>query len=194
MKKDRLNNTIASVKTRLGLDRLQKREKKVLGAGGLFIVGFLLFQLAVSPYMKARERLGASVRKNESDLVDMRLLRQEYLGLKEKENDIKARLQRREAEFSLFSFLEEQTDAVDVKRLVTYMKPSRNVVDGGLAESTVEMRLEGIGLGQLVTFLAHVESREKVVAVQRISIHESAQNPGLLEVIVRLMTYEPDSR
>lgn len=191
MKKDKLKKRLVSIKSRLGLDRLQKREKRVLLAGLIFVLGFLILQLAVLPYMDARERLGASLRKNEKELVDIQLLRQEYLELKSKQSDIRSRLGKRAEGFSLFSFLEEKTTAINIKDRVTYMKPSRNEVDDGLTESIVEMKIEEIGLKQLVDFLAVIESRENVVAVQRISIQESSQREGLLDTVVRIMTYEP---
>ena len=193
MKKERLKKTFASVKSKLGLDRLQKREKRVLLAGGLFVAFFLIFQLVVSPYIKAREHLGASLRKNEKELVDIQLLRQDYLELQSRQNDIRERLGKRPAGFSLFSFLEEQTDAINIKDRVTYMKPSKNEVDGGLTESIVEMKVEEISLKQLVDFLVLIESKEKVVAVQRISVQKNSQNAEFLDSVVRIMTYEPSS-
>lgn len=190
MKSLNLRKRISKIKKKLGIDRLEQREKRILLFGGLFVAGFLVLQLVVFPYLEAREKLANSLQRKESELMDIQLLRQEYTALKSRQGDIEKRLEKRAAGFSLFSFLEEQAAGANVKNLVTYMKPSTNEIDEGFNESIVEMKIERVNLEQLVSFLKKIESDEMIVLVQRISIQENSQASGLLDSVLNIKTFE----
>ena len=190
MKKILSRGFLNKLKNKTGVDRLQKREKNVLLCGLIFVTGFLVFQLIIMPYVQQRSKLADSLRQKESALVDIQLLRQDYLEAKSRQGDIEQRLASRAGGFSLFSFLEEQAANAQVKERVTYMKPSSNEIEDGFAESIVEMKMEKVSLEQLVDFLIKIESDENVVLVQRISIQESSREEGLLDTVVRIKTYQ----
>ena len=97
---------------------------------------------------------------------------------------------RRDAGFSLFSFLEQQADTVRVKNRVTYMKPSTIDLDEGLQESAVEMKLERITLRQLIDFLDKVESVDKVVLVKRLAVQKNKKDNNVLDVVATIVTFE----
>ena len=185
-----LKKLFGGIRRKSGIDRLEKREKIVLFSGVIFVIAFIVFQSMIIPYLDARETMVRSLKKNETELVDIQLLRKEYLALKSRQGDIEKRLANRAAGFSLFSFIEEQAAATRVKDQVTYMKPSSNEIDEGFNESIVEMKVEQVTLEQLVSFLRRVESEEKIVSVQRISIQESGQDDGLLDTVINIKTFE----
>ena len=188
--KKKITKNIDALKKKSGLNRLQRREKRVLAVGLLFVIGFLVVHFCLLPYIDARNSLADSLKRKEADLVDIQLLKREYLELKSRQGDIENRLMKRTAGFSLFSFLEEQAAAVKVKDRVTYMKPSSNMIEEGFNESIVEMKIETITLQQLVDFLVKIESEKMVVVVQRISIQENSRENGMLDTVVRIKTYE----
>ena len=190
MKRVNLKQKISGARKRIGLDRLEKREKYILLFGIFFVVGFIVLQAMVLPYVEARQTMTRSLSRNESELVDIQLLRQEYLELKSRQGDIEKRLTARTPGFSLFSFLEEQAAATKVKNSVTYMKPTANEIDEGFNESIVEMKMERVTLDQLVAFLVKIESEEKIVSIQRISIQENGQEEGLLDTVLSIKTFE----
>ena len=190
MKRVNLKQKISGARKRIGLDRLEKREKYILLFGIFFVVGFIVLQAIVLPYVEARQTMTRSLSRNESELVDIQLLRQEYLELKSRQGDIEKRLTERTPGFSLFSFLEEQAAATKVKNSVTYMKPTANEIDEGFNESIVEMKMERVTLDQLVAFLVKIESEEKIVSIQRISIQENGQEEGLLDTVLSIKTFE----
>lgn len=190
MKRVNLKQKISGARKRIGLDRLEKREKFILLFGIFFVVGFIVLQAMVLPYVEARQTMTRSLSRNESELVDIQLLRQEYLELKSRQGDIEKRLTARTPGFSLFSFLEEQAAATKVKNSVTYMKPTANEIDEGFNESIVEMKMERVTLDQLVAFLVKIESEEKIVSIQRISIQENGQEEGLLDTVLSIKTFE----
>ncbi len=190
MKRVNLKQKISDARKRIGIDRLEKREKYILLFGVFFVLGFIVLQAMVLPYVEARQTMTRSLSRNESELVDIQLLRQEYLELKSRQGDIEKRLTKRTPGFSLFSFLEEQASATKVKSSVTYMKPTANEIDEGFNESIVEMKMERVTLDQLVAFLVKIESEEKIVSIQRISIQENGQEEGLLDTVLSIKTFE----
>ena len=190
MKRVNLKQKISAARKKIGIDRLEKREKWILLFGIFFVTGFIVLQAIVLPYMEARKTMTRSLSRNESELVDIELLRQEYLDLKSRQGDIEKRLAERTPGFSLFSFLEEQAAATKVKNRVTYMKPTANEIDEGFNESIVEMKMERVTLDQLVAFLVKIESEEKIVSIQRISIQENGQEDGLLDSVLSIKTFE----
>ena len=190
MKRFNLKQKISGARKKIGIDRLEKREKLILLFGIFFVAGFIVLQGVLLPYVEARKTMTRSLSRNETELADIQLLRQEYLELKSRQGDIEERLVERTPGFSLFSFLEEQAAATKVKDRVTYMKPTANEIDEGFNESIVEMKMERVTLDQLVSFLAKIESEEKIVSVQRISIQENGQEEGLLDTVLSIKTFE----
>ena len=185
-----MKKLLDKIRKKVGIEKLAKRERFILGFGVVFVTGFVLLQSLVLPYLEARETMIRSLNRNEKNFADIQLLRQEYLELKSKQVDIKKRLANRSSGFSLFSFIEERAAGTQVKDRVTYMKPSANVIEEGFNESIVEMKMERVTLDQLVSFLKEVESEEMIVSIQRISIQENSQDRGLLDTVIRIKTFE----
>jgi len=185
----KFDNLLASVRARLGLDQLSARERMVLLAAGVLVAAFLVYQLLVSPYMDARDRLLGSIESKKAELAQIRQLRQQYLDLRAEEGDIKSNLAKRSPGFTLFAFLDQQAESADVKPQIKYMKPSLVTGgDGALDESVVEMKLENVTLERLVEFLRLTESDENVVSIRRMSIQTSARDEGYLDVILQFVT------
>lgn len=180
---------IAELKDKSGFEKLDKREKLIVAIGIGFLLLFVILQFGISPYITAREKLDRSINRKQAELVELKALQQEYQNLKEQAGGIKEKLREREANFSLFSFLDAQATAAGIKELISYMKPSVIETDGELQESVVEMKLQQISLKQLVEFLKGIESPEKSVFVKRLSIQESGKEQGLLEVIMQIVTF-----
>ncbi len=180
---------ITEIREKSGFDTLEKREKTTVAIGIGFLLIFVISQFGVSPYLNARKKLNNSIEKKQSELVELKVLQQEYRGFKKQAGGIKEKLKGRESNFSLFSFLDKQASSAGIKELISYMKPSTVAGEEELLESVVEMKVQKITLKQLVDYLKLVESPDKVVSVKRISIQESGKEKGLLEVIMQIMTF-----
>ena len=70
------------------------------------------------------------------------------------------------------------------------MKPSSEEGEGDLREFMVEMKLQGVGLKQLVEFLLAIESEKDVVSVKRIAIQKNGTEGGRLDAVLQVATYE----
>ena len=183
-----LKRTLTGLRSRLGLDSLSARERLILLAGLVFVGAVLAYQLVVSPYLVAHDRLQKSLARKQQELVEIATLSREYAELRREEGGMKAVLAKREAGFTLFAFLDQQAEIAGVKAQIKYMKPSVADADEGFRESSVEMRLEGVALERLTEFLRLTEADDKVVSVRRLSIQASSREEGGLDVVLQIVT------
>ncbi len=173
-----------------GFESLSIRERRVVFWGVVFLVGFTVLQLAILPFFDARSRLQVSIAKKTQDLNAIQKLQQEYQQLKNEEGTIQQRIAQRGAGFTLFTFLDQQAEQAKVKKQINYMKPSKAPGDANFDESMVEMKLQQVTLEAMVGFLRLVESQKNVVFIRRISLQESGNEPGYLDSILQIVTFE----
>ncbi|WP_167495709.1 MULTISPECIES: type II secretion system protein GspM [Desulfosediminicola] len=178
-----------AIKDKAGIDQLSSREKLALALGVVVIVSLAVYQLAISPYLESRARLINSIERKKQELVQMQMMQQEYLELRKEEGGIKANLSKRPANFTLFTFIDQQAELSQVKEKINYMKPSVIAGDGELDESVVELKLQSVTLERLVEFIKQTESEQNVVSIRRISIQTSAREEGYLDVILQIATF-----
>jgi general secretion pathway protein M len=174
---------------RIGLLRLEPRERWVLAGGLLFLLLFFFWQFLLEPFFAARDHLAQAVARKEHDLVMMRELQQKYREQRESAGELTARLAARDPGFTLFTFVDRQAERAGVKRQISSIKPMSGEGDGPVKETSVEVKLQGVGLAGLVEFLLLVEAREAVVFVRRLALQESGVNSGLLEATLQIATY-----
>lgn len=172
------------------LQRLSKRERFLLAVGVLFVLGFVFHQLIADPFLTKKQRLERSLQKKAANVLEMKLLQKEYQQISENKRDIMGRLQSRSPEFSLFTFVEQQIDAVRMKERVTSIKPGVSDYQEGVRQALIDLKIEGIVLAQLVDFLASIESFDKVVFVERIVVQNNSREDGLLDVMLSVLTFE----
>jgi len=186
LKKDLLEN----IRRKSGIDSLDTREKRVLLGGVVFIFCFAVLQLVILPFWNSRANLETSIERKNGELVKIKQLQNEYRILKEQEGGIQARIAERHSGFTLFTFLDKQATKAQVKKQIKYMKPSIQEGDDNLNESMVEIKLQRTTLKDIVAFILLVESEENVVSIRRISIQESGNDQGYLDVILQIITFE----
>ena len=184
-----LRTLLHNARRKSGYDRLESRERLFLLLGVVFVVCFLIFQLVITPYLEARQILERSLQRRQNELLEMSILQKEYQDLMQRQGVITRRIEQRSPQFSLFSFLEQQTTAVKVRNRVTSMKPATTELEDGLEESSVEIKLDGITLKQLVDFLVRVESEENVILVKRLAVQKNQKESDLLDVVMNVVTF-----
>jgi len=172
------------------LQRLSRRERFLLAAGLLFVIGFVFHQLIAEPFLTNKQRLERSLHTKAANVLEMKLLQKEYQQISENKRDIMGRLQSRSPEFSLFTFVEQQIDTVRMKERVTSIKPGVSDYQEGVRQALIDLKIEGIVLAQLVDFLASIESFDKVVFVERIVVQNNSREDGLLDVMLSVLTFE----
>ena len=169
---------------------LSKRDRFALIIGGSLLLVFIVAQFMVFPLIDKRKRLRKTISSRQHAVQEMREMQLQYGQLDEQSNGLEQQLSQRSPSFSLFSFLEKMATQSKIKDHITYMKPSTVTGDGTLRQVMVEMKLQTIGLQQLVTFLKRIESPENVVTLKRISIQENKKTKGTLDVIMQVISID----
>ncbi len=167
---------------------LSKRDKATLLIGGIVLLVFVFVQFVMFPLFDRRKRLARSIASREQEIVEMKAMQQKYGQLHEQSNSLEKQLGARAAGFSLFSFLEKMATQSKIKDHIAYMKPSSMIGEGTLRQIMVEMKLQAIGIQQLVDFLNHIESPKDIVTVKRISIQENKKIEGSLDVLIQVIS------
>jgi general secretion pathway protein M len=170
--------------------KLSKREKSFVGIAACAIAIFLLAELVVFPFFERRDRVRRGLKAKEEALGEMAALAQEYEALREGSRRIEETLAKRKKGFTLFSFVEGAAADTEIKENIKYMKPSESQGSGSYREAMVEIKLEGITLKQLVSYLYLVESPENLISVKRISIKESQDEAGHIDTILQVVTFQ----
>lgn len=170
--------------------RLNRREKNIiLAACGLLIV-FSAFQFLIFPMTDKKERLQRVVQVKSGILNQVSQLAADYRVEKQKASSFKQLMDSRQKGFSLFSFLDRLAGQSGIKDRVAYMKPSSSSAKtSGYRISKVEVKLNGVDLRQLTSFLYAVETSENEVAVDRISISAAEKKENGLEVLILFETF-----
>jgi len=169
---------------------LSRRDKLSLIIGGSLLFVFIVVQFMMFPLIDKRKRLRKTIVSRQHAVQEMQEMQRQYGQLDEQSTGLEQQLSQRSPLFSLFSFLEKMATQSKIKDHITYMKPSTVTGDGMFRQVMVEMKLQTIGLQQLVTFLKRIESPENIVALKRISIQENKKTKGTLDVIMQVISID----
>ena len=173
------------------IKKLSKREKYAIYALSGAILLFILIQFIVFPSIDKRKRLKRTLQVKEDALLEMIALRSDYDAIEKRTNLAKVRFENREKGFTLFSFLDSLTGKARIKEYVTYMKPSTTVQkDNSYKISQVEMKLQGLTLQQLTTYLHMIETSKNIVYIKRLSISKTGEKESYIDVVLQVETVE----
>jgi len=169
--------------------RINPKEKRTLIVGGCALVALLVYVLVISPYMKAMDLMDRRIVRKTEELSEILALQQEYFRRREKTRVLEDMV-RSSPGFSLLSFLENLATKNKVKTQIAYMKPVTAPANEKYRESSVEMKLEGINLKQLVDYLYGIEQSEQPVRIKRLNIAKQKRK-AYLNVTLQASTFEP---
>jgi len=173
------------------LAKLSDREKIALGTGICFVAIFILLQAVVFPFVDARERFERRLASYTENLNEIKELRKRYLELQLRADMSQTQFDRRQRGFTLFSFLDKLAGQVDIKKRITYMKPSSTKQkDTPYSLSQVEMKLNGLTMEQITGFLYRIETSHNMIHVRRLSLSKKEEKEGLLDVLLQVETFE----
>ena len=63
------------------LQRLSRRERFLLAAGLLFVLGFVFHQLIAEPFLTNKQRLERSLHTKAANVLEMKLLQKEFIWI-----------------------------------------------------------------------------------------------------------------
>ncbi len=171
------------------LKQLNPREKLIIGMGLTTLAVILFVYACVFPLLEGRERSIHQVAAMEEELSDMRAYRNEYRQLQAAKRRTTDILNKRPADFSLFSYLDQLAGSTGLKTKIIYMKPStvKNAEEKN-TRSRVEIKLDEVTLEQISRFLYRIETSPHLINVPRLSIKQKQNESGFLETVLQVET------
>lgn len=171
--------------------KLTRREKTALFVAAGAICFLIVMQGIVFPAFDKRQRLERTLDAKIRMLQEMAVLKSEHDALTRETTLSKELFGNREKGFTLFSFLDRLTGDAGIKDRINYMKPSTLVQKNSpYKTSTVEMKIQGITIKQLILYLHKVETSKNGVFVTRLSISKTGDTQGFIDALLQVETTE----
>jgi general secretion pathway protein M len=168
------------------MKQLTQREKLAVAIAGLALLLFLVLQFMVVPLAGKRAKLTRGLAERKKAVTEMRVMQERYRQLNQQSGSMAALLEKREAGFSLFSFLEKNAADSQLKEHIAFMKPSESLGSEPFKQSMVEMKMQAVSLKQLVDFLEKTESPEELVGIVKITIQHNTKEEATLDVTMQI--------
>jgi general secretion pathway protein M len=167
--------------------RFSWREQLVLGWGAAIIFGLLLYMVAVDPLLERMAMLDRLIPQKQKELEQLNRLREEYGRLK---GQVDADVRSMGTDFSLSTFVEKTVLEQVGKPHLAGIKPQPELPFENYQEVAVEVRLEQVQLGQIVSFLSGLEQAPQRLRVKRLEIKSRFNDPDLLDAAITVAVYQ----
>lgn len=166
------------------IDRLSDREKIFVFSAAALLLVVVLWLGVVSPYRQGIELAKTRIASRQNQLDEVRHLQQEYFTLQKVLASAEKKLAGAARDFSLFPFIEEATSRAGVRDNLVSMRPQTPQLQGEFREESVEIRLERIGLAQLVRFLYAIDSADAALQMKSMRIKPRFDDRSLLDTVL----------
>ena len=168
--------------------QLQPRERLFLGGGVALLVLFLFFKVAIDPLFKRSADLDRQIISARRQLAELRTMQQEYQRQKSVVDTINNQLKQQQ-NFSIFSRLEEFAGQTGIRNKILYMKPTVSTPSEVYNEESVEVKMEGVTLEQLVRYLHQVENSPQLLKIKRLEVKPRFDNRQILTATFRVSAF-----
>lgn len=167
---------------------LQPRERLFVGGAGVALALFLLFKLTIDPMLKRSAHLDRQIISAQRQLHELRMLQQDYQRQKNVVTSINAQL-RRQPNFAIFSRLEEIAGQTGIRGKIVHMKPIVSTPNEVYNEESIEVKMEGVTLEQLVRYLQQVENSPQLLKIKRLEVKPRFDNRQILTATFRVSAF-----
>ncbi|MGH7803745.1 MAG: type II secretion system protein GspM, partial [Candidatus Binatia bacterium] len=160
-----------------GLAPRERRLVAIAGAALAVVVAIGIWSAVRSTRAGLERRIAAK----EKDLAGIRELRETYLMLRRDTEQLYSDAKSRPADFSLFSFLEGIGSRAMPREKITAMNPSNRTL-GEFLEDSVEMKISGVSLPELVELLYRLQRGPVPLRVARLTMRKRFNDPQSFDV------------
>ena len=163
------------------LARLSPREQRFVLVAALVSFSALLYLLIIDPLWQMQIDLRVRTAAKERELQEIVALRREYLAAKAEAEHIQAA---EGANFSPIGFLETLARNVVGQEKVTAITPISQENRAGASFDTIELKLSGVSLRELVEFLHKIETTGSMLHPHQLSIKKRYKDPYTFDVLL----------
>jgi len=172
------------------LDRMRRREKNALSILAALLVAIFLYEGLCAPLLRWRQRQRSIIAVKTAQLHQLDTALDEYRRIAERRLLLQNRIDTRRRDFTLFSFLNQISEVLDLGKHIVLMKPTHPERIGPYRLARIEMKWKDVRLDSLVQWLGRVEESGNLVHVQKLTLQPSTENPALLDVGILVQTLE----
>ena len=159
--------------------KLEQRDKKTLIIGGITAAIILFTVFVVSPLTSDLARKRELLPKKERDLVEMRVLKDQYLEMQKRLQQAQAAAAKRGP---LLTEIENITKRANLASKMVSLKPQEGVQTEEFKESIVEIRLDSITLYDIVNYLYQLE--QDGLRIKKLNFKPRFDNPKVLNATI----------
>ena len=163
-------------------------DRKWIYLAAAVLVAALLYQWGLSPVLSYKKELVQEQEAAKDRLKKLKKLEKRYIQA-QKGSDKSDSLDKKDPNFTLFSYLEKQASKNAIKNNIEFMRPSSKQLSSGVTETQVELRIGNVSLEKLTNFLKQIEFAPESIFVKRLTIRSPKNNPGNLQVNSIIVTY-----
>ncbi|MEW6441489.1 MAG: type 4a pilus biogenesis protein PilO [bacterium] len=168
---------------------ITQRERWVLVAGAAAFV-LLLCYLGIDGLVGSYNELGRKIDGRNQDLVKITHLRDQYVDTHRKVQEVRSRLDKKQKDFSVLSFIEDLANREGIRENIGSVKPKKVPFNDDYDESSVEIQMDNVTLPKLVNFAYKVENSGHLLKLKRLRVKTRYDNRNLLNVMLQVSTYE----
>lgn len=168
---------------------LQQRERILVICATLAVLGTLVFVLLIDPLLQRSALLDRQIVSATRQLADMQSLQRDYARQQSVVERINVQLQQQQKNFAMFSRLEELAGQTGIRDKILYMKPTVSPPNDIYNEESVEIKMEGVTLEQLIRYLHQIESSPQLLKIKRLYLKPRLDNRQILSVIFRVSVF-----
>ena len=172
------------------LQNLGARERLFVICGVVALLLTIIYALVIDPLTTQSVQLDRRILKTQRDVQELYTLQRQYQAHKQILDDINAKLQRQK-NFAIFSHLEKLAGDTGIRGKIVYMKPTVSTPSDAYEEESVEIKMEGVTLQQLIRYLYQVENSPQFLKIKRLHIKPRFDNRQLLTATFRVSTFTP---
>lgn len=171
------------------LQRLQPRERLFVIVAGVAVLFTVLYLGVIDPLLRHTATVDRQIVSAQRQLQELQTAQQDYLRLKSVIDRINTQLKQQQKNFAIFSRLEEVARQTGVQNKIQSMKPTISPPNDAYKEESVEIKMEGVTLEQLIPYLHQVESSPQVLKIKRLDIKPRTDNRQILTVTFRVSVF-----
>jgi len=163
------------------LARLSPREQRLVAIfAGLLAVAFA-WSLVIAPFLGGRDRMRREIDDLRGELSQIEALARQ---IRQSETDAPkdGAAVKPPADFSVLAFVEQAAGASLRPESIGSMTPARRPLDAGRQESTVELKLSGATLGEVVALLRAIEGERSPVYIKQFFVKKRYDDPSRFDV------------